>query len=429
MKKKNMTIIDVSEFPDPVSDAFLFMPEEEEEQMDIYTEYIQLSTSAPSGTKLESGFYCRQETEDGELCDGTIEVTQIDMPKQVRWKCRRCGDMGALVNYEGTMWDNSHLNDDEKERFLDRFFSDIKGEEVWEDDFYGFGDEEIGPFDDFEYYLNPYDEDEEPSSEGIKEMLECDWLNSDSPIYLNRDLSLKDVEQSFFFHNARQFLILLNREGAFRLTRMGYLKRKVIRQLLEEMRWPENYIENIRKYKNGKLDEPDIWLLHGIRVLLALAELVKMDENDNSKIRFNEEHEYLLEEENAGELYRLLFSAYFKDMNLGYLGSSFEFPQLQYSIPFILYKMRDAAKDWVPIKELVHDILLFSVKIELTFAEAEGDDFDTLELDLLYADLFAALERFALLETKSTSSAPADPTENYPDHVRITELYKKFVRV
>src|SRR6056297_563807 len=110
MGKENMTIIDVSEFPDPVSDAFLFMPEEEEVEMEIYTEYIQLGTSEPSGTNVESGFYCRKETEVGELCDDTIEVRQLDVPKQVRWKCRRCGDEGALINYEGTMWDNSHLD-------------------------------------------------------------------------------------------------------------------------------------------------------------------------------------------------------------------------------------------------------------------------------------------------------------------------------
>jgi len=335
MEKENMTIIDVSEFPDPVSEAFLFMPEDEEEQMEIYSEYIQLSTSAPSGTKLESGFYCRQETEDGELCDGTIEVTQIELPKQVRWKCRRCGDMGALVNYEETVWDNSHLNDDEKERFLERFFTDIEGEDFEEDDFYGFVDEEIGPFDHFEYYLNPYDPDEEPSPERIKELLECDWLNPESPIYLSKKLPLEKVEKSFFFYNARQFLILLNREGPFKLTRVGHLKRKVIRQLLDEMRWPDNYIDNIRKYKKGNLDEPDIWLLHGIRVLLEISELIEV-EKEKSEIRFNQDREYLLDQENAGELYRYLFSAYFKDMNLGYLGSTFELPHLQYSVPFIL---------------------------------------------------------------------------------------------
>jgi len=426
MKKEDMTIIDVSEFPDPVSEAFLYMPEDEEEQIDIYCEYIQLSTSAPSGTKMESGFYCRQETEEGELCDGTIEVTQIDMPKQIRWKCRQCGDMGALVNYEETMWDNSHLDDNEKERFLERFFSDIEGEDFWEDDLYDFGDgETMGPFDDFEYYVNPYDPDEEPSTEQIKEILECDWLQPDSPIYLKRGLPLEEAEQSFFFFNARQFLILLNEEGSFKLTRVGNMKRKVIRRLLEEMRWPDNYIENIRKYKNSKLDESDIWLLHGIRVLLDLSGLIDVDD-EAGEIRFNNDREEILEEENAGELYQLLFSTYFKDMNLGYLGSTFEFPHLQYSVPFILYKLRDAAQEWVSIDELVHEILLFSVNIELNFAENDGV---TLELNLLYEDLFAALERFAVLESRSTSGSSNSTLEGYPDQVRITDLFKKLVRL
>ena len=425
MEKENMTIIDVSEFPDPVSEAFIFMPEEEEEQMDMYTEYVQLSTSAPTGTKMESGFYCRQEMEDGELCDGTVEVTQIDVPKQIRWECRKCGDMGAVVNYEGTMWDNSHLDEEEKERFLERFFADIEGEDFWEDELYDLGDgETIGPFDDFEYYLNPYDPDEEPSSERIKEMLECDWLQPDSPVYLKRDLPLEEVEQSFFFHNARQFLVLLNDEGPFKLTRVGYMKRKVIRRLLDEMRWPDDYIETIRKYKNGKLDEPDVWLLHGIRVLLDLSGMIEVDEDDG-EIRFNNDREELLEEENAGELYQLLFSTYFKDMNLGYLGSTFEFPHLQYSIPFILYKMRDTAQDWVSIEELVHEILLFSVKLELNFAENDGV---TLELDLLYEDLFAALERFAVLESRTTTGM-SNSLHDYPDQVRITGLFKKLVQI
>ncbi|NBC26470.1 MAG: hypothetical protein GVY08_06395 [Bacteroidetes bacterium] len=430
MKNENMTIIDVSEFPDPVSEAFLFMPLEEEEQMDIYTEYVQLGTSVPAGTKLETGYYCRNEMEDGELCDGTIEITQIELPKQIRWTCRRCGDMGALVNYEETIWDKSHLGDDEKDRFLEQFFADIEGEDYGEDDhFYGFGDNESGPLDDFEYYLNPYDPDGQqsggPTSAEIREMLECNWLQPDSPIYLKGDLPKEEVEQSFFFYNARRFLLILNYDETFQLTRMGNLKRKVVRRLLEEMRWPDNYIENIRSYKNGKLDETDIWLLHGIRVLLTLSGLVQEDD-ENSTIRFNDDLEYLLEDKHAGELYRRLFSTYFKDMNLGYLGSTFEFPHLQHSVPFISYQLKKYAREWISVEELMHDILLFSVKLELQFSEEGSTE---IEFDLLYEDLFAALKRFSLLDTRTTSSNGDLYNADYPDMVRVTSLYNKFVRV
>jgi hypothetical protein len=469
MEKEKMTIVDVSEFPDPISDAFLFMPEEEEEEMDMYTEFIQLATSVPTGTKIETDIYCKKEMDDGELCEGTVDVMQIDLPKQVRWSCRRCGDKGALVNYEETMWDNSHLDDIEKELFLERFFTDLEGDDFWEDDpFYDFaGDGLLGPLDDFEYFLNPYDPGGDyngaPSSEEIKEMLERSWLLPDSPIYLKDSLTLDEAEQSFFFYNARRFLMHLHTNGPFELTRVGQLKRRDVQKLLEEMRWPDGYIESIRTYKNGKLDETDVWLLHGIRVLLSLAGLIEESDEEDYKasadseadddtlfgghmyIRFNEEHENLLKEESAGALYRELFSTYFKDMNLGYLGSSYEFPHLQYSVPFILYQLHDAARDWVPIEELVHDILLYSVKLELQFANGAGFDFDMemdldqemdqssdmtlgMDLDFLNTDLFAPLERFALLETKSTSANSGSMNDS-PDHVRVTELFYKFVRV
>ncbi|HKL14296.1 MAG TPA: hypothetical protein VJ915_01605 [Balneolaceae bacterium] len=457
MKKENITVIDVSEFPDPLTDEFLFMPEEDEEEMDMYTEFIQLGTSVPKGTKIESDLYCRQEMDDGELCEGTIDVMQIDLPKQVRWTCRRCGDKGALVNYEGSVWDNSHLSDIEKAHFLESFFTDFEGEDYWEDDlFYDFFEGGMpGPLDDFEYYLNPYDPDGDysgaPSSEQIREMLERNWLLPDSPVYLKDSLTIEEAEQSFLFYNARRFLMLLQKEGPFELTRTEQLKRRDVRGLLEEMHWPDGYIESIRSNKSGRLDESDVLLLHGIRVLLSVAGMVEEREGDDTEsggskfIRFNEDRGNLLKEESAGELYRQLFSTYFKDMNLGYLGSSFEFPHLQHSIPFILYQLKDTARDWVPVDELLQDILLYSVKFELQFADGLGFDMDMdLDMDLdsdsdmdlsfgmardfLQSDLFAPLERFALLETKSTSANPGTLYDS-PDHVRVTELFHKFVKI
>ena len=473
MKKEKMTVIDVNEFPDPVSDAFLFMPEEEEERMDVFTEYIQLATSVPHGTSIETDTYCRKEMEDGELCDGSVDVKQIDVPKQVRWTCRKCGDAGALINYEGTVWDNSHLSMKEKERFLERFFADIEGDDIWEDDwFYGADEGGLpGPLDDFEYYLNPFDPDGEytgaPSSSQIKEMLEWNWLKPDAPVYLKASLTLNEAERGLFFYNARRLLQILHDEGMMTLTRSGLLKRQVVRRCLKEMRWPDGVLEYLEAFSNGKPDETDIPLLHGVRVLVTLAGLVEEYKEEGPGdglwfLRFNDDHEHLLADENAGELYRQLFSTYFKDMNLGFLGSSFEFPHLQYSIPFILYQLHDAARDWVDIRDLMPDILLNSVKFELQFGSGLGfemdleedwniglDNFDgdsdshsdresggmggpgtygDLSLgieDFLFDDLFAPLERFGLLETKSVSAT----RDASPDHVRMTDLFYKFVQV
>lgn len=425
MEKENMSVIDVLEFPDPTSEEFLWMPENEFEEIETYCEYIQLVTSVPTGTKIESGFFCRREMEDGELCDGTIVVSKLNQPKQIRWECRKCNDLGAIVNYEETIWDNSRLSEMEKEFFLENFFTDLSGEDIFEDEFSDLAhDDFFGPFTDFEYYIHPYDQDGEQTGglppNRIEEMLTCDWLNPGSPVTLNGDLPLHKLENINFFNNSRQFLLILNEDNAFPLTRSNLMKRKVVRRLIGQTQWDDDYLEEIRRHKKN-LDETDVWLLHGIRVLLEMADIVEQVENE---LRLNTKMLHLLNEENAGQLYRQLFSTYFKDMNLGYLGSTFELPYLQYSIPFILYKLQKLAKKWVPIEELLPDILLFSVALELNF----DDDFgNSLATDLLHSDLFAALERFGLLERRKTFSAASNDPFSFPDELQTTPLFTNFV--
>lgn len=421
-----MPVIDFSDFPEPNTEDFLWLPEDEFEQYEIYCDYIQLATTVPSGTKIESGFYCRKEMPDGELCDGTIEVSQIDQPHQVRWVCRKCTDMGAIINYEGSVWDNSRLTEKEQEIFMEDFFSGMTGEDVFEDEFYDlYEDETVDLFDNFEYYVNPYDPEGEtsgvPGTGLIEEILTCNWKNPESPIYLNDDLSLPELEKSYFFYNARRFLLTLQQEGSFTLTRTGNLKRKVVRQLLEQTRWPDDYIESISRYQKH-LDETDVWLLHGIRVLLDLAGLTRWDDDE---IRINEETLHLLDKENAGHLYRILFSTYFKEMNLGYLGSTFELPHLQYSVPFILYQLPGLAKDWVSIEELHPEILLYSVRLELQFEDLDNS---SIAHELLLDDLFTALDRFGLVEIRGAERSDSDMAISHPYQIRITPMYEKFIQ-
>lgn len=419
-----MPVIDFSEFPLPDTEAFIWMPEDEFEQYEIYCEYIQLGTSVPAGTKVESGFYCRREMEDGELCDGTIEVMQIEQPEQIRWECRKCADKGAVVNFKDTVWDNSLLTQTEKEMFLEDFFADISGEDIFEDEFFDlFEDEIYSPFDNFEYFINPYDPDGKqtggPSSAVIEEMLVSDWNKPEAPIFLRGDLPKPEVEKSYFFYNARQFLLTLKEDETFSLTRTDFLKRKVVRRLLKKTHWPENYIEEITRFKNNP-DESDIWLLHGIRVLLDLAGLI---DQEADKYRLNENMLHLLDDANAGQLYRLLFSTYYNEMNLGYLGSTFELPHLQYSIPFILFKLRKLAKNWISLEDLLPEILLYSVNLELQFEDLDNTG---LAYDLLYHDLFSSLERFALIETRRVTNSPGESFP-FPDQVKITPLFEKFI--
>lgn len=302
MKKEEMTIIDFSDYPVPPSDEFMMMPEDEFDHYELYCDYIQLATTLEPGAKIDSGFYCECEKADGELCEGNVEVSQIDLPKQVRWECKKCGDRGAIINYEYTAWDNSHLPDADKKKFLDMVLSDVTAEDFFDDDMFLYEDEyEDELFQDFEYYVNHLDPDgkrtDGPTSDQIRELLDCDWTEPGSPIYLNNDLTPDELEKSSFFNNARQFLLLLQREATFPLTRTGYLKRKTVKKLLENTRWDESYVAEIRKTKK-QIDETDIWLLYGLRLLLDISELIENDKNE--AYRLNPEKAHLLKKENAG---------------------------------------------------------------------------------------------------------------------------------
>lgn len=419
MEKESIPYIDFSDFPSPDSEEFFTMSDEDFEQYEVCCEYIQLGTSVPAGTKVKSGFYCRQEMADGELSDGSIEVTHIEEPNQIRWECHECGDMGAVFNHKDSVWDNSRLSDEEKNLFRDDFFSDIDGDDFFEDEFYDlYQGNLLGPFFDFEFFINPSDPDgelsENTAAQQIEELLNCDWTLPDSPIYLKDTIPYSQVEESFFFYNARQFLLTLYDNEEFQLTNSGYLKRRVVRNLISAFHWPEGYLEEATKFNNNA-DETDVWLLHGVRILLDLSGLIKQE---NETYRLNENLLHLLDKENAGQLYRLLFSTYFKEMNLGYLGSTIELPHLQYSVPFILYKLQKLAKKWISIEELMPDILLYSVTLELHLEDADT----SIALDLLYDDLFTPLEHFSLIETRQKNATT-------PDEVRITPLFENFIEL
>lgn len=406
----------------------MMMPEEEFERYEIYCNYIQMATTLAPGAKIESGFYCECEMKDGELCDGTVEVSQIDVPKQIRWECQKCGDKGAIINYEYTAWDNSHLSDEDKERFLKMVLSDVTAEDFFDDDMYLFEDEEDEElFNDFEYYVNPYDPDAEqtggPTSRQVRELLESDWTDPDSLIYLNDNIPVGELIKSPFYYNIRQFLLLLQEEKEFPLTRNGYLKRKIVKKLVRGTRWDEPYVDNLKKTKKN-IDETDIWLLYGLRLLLDISGLIT--EIDEKAYRLNEDYVDLLKEENAGKLYRHIFSTYFRDMNLGFFSTTLELPYLQYSVPYILYKLKTIATSWMPVEDFAEEALLFSVKVELDTAFlGEFED----NFNLFYEDVLTALERFGLIETRKTMKGKQDQNilNSYPDQIRITSLLEKFL--
>lgn len=424
-KKENKPVVDFSEFPTTSAEEFIMMDDELFELYEMYCDFIQLATSLPAGASTNSDFFCRQVLEDGELCDGNIEVAHTELPKQVHWKCESCGYGGAIINYEDSAWDNTNLSDNEKQAFLTSYSAFSGDMDYYDDMMYDVSEDEAdNPFVDFEFYLNPYDPDGTetggPTSQMIEKMLNYDWEEPGSPVYLRDTLPYSELQHCDFFYNARQFLLTLQKAGEFELTRNQFLKRKSVNLLLEQTRWPEGHLDNIRKYKEY-IDETDELTIHGIRLLVDIAGLTQ--QTDDNRYLFNESKQDILKEDNAGKLYRTLVSAYFKEMDMAYLGTRLDIPQLQYSIPFIIYQLTVHAQDWTPIDDLLPEILLFSVKVELDLKNMDGINISE---DLLSEDLFASLERFCLVETRRVSEPDPDDPINYPDQLRITPLLEKF---
>lgn len=425
-KQENMQVVDFSEFPTTHAEDFLLMDDDRFELYEMYCDFIQLATALPSGASTNSDFFCQQVLKDGERCEGDIELSLTEQPSQVRWRCESCKNEGAIINFEETPWDNSRLSDSDKQAFVMGYSAFSGDMEYYDDMMFGYEDDGVGDFlDEFEFYLNPYDPDGSrtggPTSLMIEEMLNCDWENPESPVYLRDDLPYSELSECDFFYNARQFLLTLQEAGEFELTRSQFLKRKDVNLLLERTRWPEGHIENIRSYKDH-IDETDEIILHGIRLLVDIAGLTI--QTDDNRYLLNEARRDLLKEENAGKLYRTLVSSYFKEMDIAYLGTSLELPHLQYSIPFIIYQLTIYARKWTPIEDLLPEILLYSVKVELDMMDMDGYNISDV---MLTEDLFASLERFNLIETRRVSEPDPDEPINHPEQVRITPLLEKFI--
>lgn len=425
-ENEDVTVIDFADLPTVNDEEFLMMEDEALDQHEIYCDFIQLATSIPEGATIESDYHCLQVMDDGELCEGDIEVFRTSDPKQVRWRCISCGHKGAIINYEKSQWDNSELTESDKKAFITQYSLFSGDYDHYSDMLFGIDDELAEePLHDFEYYLNPYDpggyESGVPGSAVLEEMLNCDWKKPGSPVYLRDDLSWDELKECDFFYNARQFLVTLDEEGEFELTRNHFLKRKTVSLLLEKTRWPEGEIARLRKF-NQYIDETDVWTLHGIRLLVDIAELT--DPTDDNRYRLFEPRKDLLKKENAGKLYRTLFTANFKEMNMAFMGTQLEVPHLQHSIPFIIYQLISYARDWTLIDELILDIFLFSVKVELDVYDVDGFN---ISADILSEDLFASLERFGLVNTRRVSEPDPDEPIDHPDQVRITPLLEKFV--
>ena len=263
----------------------------------------------------------------------------------------------------------------------------------------------------------PRDEFQGLSPEQVATLMYSDWTAPEEGLYCRDDLSLEQVNQSEILHNARVFLGALRDEQGAKATAKGNLNRKFVVLMVESMRWPNGYVEDLWRY-NKVLDEEDVTLLH---VLKIISEIVGLVRKYKGRFVVTRKGESFLHKDKAGALYALLFRTYLRSFNLGYTDGYEAYPSVQETIAYSLYVLRQKASDWRSIAELADVVFLPSVS-----SEFQPLSHTRVEEALLHVRLVRPLIRFGLIKGKE--DADAGPVYPRLTQIRTTPLYAGFLQ-
>jgi len=250
----------------------------------------------------------------------------------------------------------------------------------------------------------------------IHKLIYSKFNDIDCPVKLNKNLSFEDLSQSIFFRNTRLFLNMIMSSGGAPATVRGNLSRKFVTQMFEVMELDNKYRKSVTAY-NKVINETDIFPLHVIKIICEQGGLIQLR---SKKFHVRKLFHNLLSDENAGELYYLIFRTFYEEFFLGYLDRFPEFDSIQGTINFTLYQLSVNCNDFVST-----DINLFR-KIVLPAAQEEIRQKRIIIREigwLLQSRILKPLINFGLIEGKIEKSKHV---ENIVE-VRKTPLFDKFM--
>ena len=190
------------------------------------------------------------------------------------------------------------------------------------------------------------------SPEELHTLFSGDWLPDSPGLQLHADAPPELLTDSRLYHNARAMLEALMGDGA-KVTTAGNLNRAFVARMVEEMRFPEGYIEELHEY-NKVINEWDAWRVHDVRVLLELSSLIHI-----RKKRFvvRPMGRKQLTEGHEGDLFSRLVYATFRVYNLGYGDRLYEVPEFQQTIAYPLAILSRLPMDWHDYPPLAERLL------------------------------------------------------------------------
>ena len=228
----------------------------------------------------------------------------------------------------------------------------------------------------------------------IASLVHANWEDDNCSVKFNTDLFIDDLINSPFFHNSRLLLntlIQLKKENT--ATAKGNLSRKIVRELFDKIIIAKEEKLVIEKM-NKVLNEEDILQIHLPKIVCELAGIIHTRKR---KVLVKEKYTELLKDENAGNLFFLLFYTYFKKFNLGYVDNFSSLDCIQGTISYSLYQLSRIADKPVNIKELKNHLFLPSVIEEIEANRKMRSDFDEHSW-IVEARIVKPLEDFGLLK-------------------------------
>ena len=248
-------------------------------------------------------------------------------------------------------------------------------------------------------------------------LLCSDWDDKQGALQFNENLSIPQVMRSEFWSQCRAFLRLLHEKGEMKASRNGILDIDEVVEFLSriELTVDDFDPDQLVLQEAGAME---LWDVHLIRVILGLAGLIELK---RKSYRLTPQGQFLLQDQQAGKLYALLFRVFFRKFSLDYLDLAIELRCIQDTLPYTLYQISKRMDRWKILNEdLVQDILFPAAAI-LAPKDFEYPDW----VEALEIRVFDPLELFGLVEIKDASNALS---WIYTDKCRKTPLFDQFLK-
>ena len=230
-----------------------------------------------------------------------------------------------------------------------------------------------------------------------RRLLQADWESTIGPMRFSASLTLSDLADAAFLHNARVLMAGLAAEQGTPATAAGNLTRAFVGKLFDHLALSAHSRESIR------------------------AECASLLARRNKRFQLTRAGRELLPDEQAGALYRRLFLAYFRRFDLRHDFNLRDVPLIQQSFAVILWRLDTVARDWTPVRGLARHILLRAVFDQLHAAMKSPYDKEEWVLD---GYVLRPLFDLGLIERTPQSEWPSI-TEN--DQIRTSALWRMFI--